>query len=65
LNISSIYDIIVSIKKMERTEMIFYVLGNGFDLHYKLPTQYCNFKQYLIRNGYGELVGKVDIAAAE
>jgi hypothetical protein len=50
---------------MERTEMIFYVLGNGFDLHYKLPTQYCDFKQYLIRNGYGELVRKVDIAAAE
>jgi len=40
--------------------MIFYVLGNGFDLHYKLPTQYCDFKQYLIRNGYGELVRKVD-----
>lgn len=40
--------------------MIFYVLGNGFDIHYNLPTKYCNFKNYLIRNGYDEIVQKVD-----
>ena len=40
--------------------MIFYVLGNGFDLHYGIPTKYCDFKRYLISNGYREIVDKVD-----
>ena len=40
--------------------MISYVIGNGFDLHYKLPTGYNNFKQYLIENGHWEIVNKVD-----
>lgn len=26
--------------------MTFYVLGNGFDLHYGIPTKYCHFKSY-------------------
>lgn len=40
--------------------MIFYVLGNGFDLHYGVPTKYCHFKAYLIANGYREMVERVD-----
>ena len=40
--------------------MIFYVIGNGFDLHYGLPTRYCDFKKHLIENGYREIVEKVD-----
>lgn len=40
--------------------MIFYVIGNGFDLHYGLNTAYCHFKEYLKQNGYSELVKKVD-----
>ncbi|MBQ4556174.1 MAG: hypothetical protein IJA60_00820 [Clostridia bacterium] len=40
--------------------MIFYVLGNGFDLHYGIPTKYSNFKAYLMENGYCEIVDKVD-----
>ena len=40
--------------------MIFYVLGNGFDLHYGVPTKYCHFKAYLVANGYRETVEKVD-----
>ena len=40
--------------------MTFYVLGNGFDLHYGLPTRYCDFKKYLIINGYREIVERVD-----
>ena len=40
--------------------MIFYVLGNGFDLHYYLSTRYSDFKAYLIANGYREIVEKVD-----
>ena len=40
--------------------MTFYVLGNGFDLHYGLPTRYCDFKKYLIVKGYREIVEKVD-----
>lgn len=40
--------------------MIFYVIGNGFDLHYGLNTTYRNFKAFLLENGYRELVRKVD-----
>ena len=40
--------------------MTFYVLGNGFDLHYGLHTRYCDFKKYLIANGYRKMVEKVD-----
>lgn len=40
--------------------MTFYVIGNGFDLHYGLETTYNNFKKYLCKNGYWELVTKVD-----
>lgn len=40
--------------------MIFYVIGNGFDLHYGLNTTYRNFKAFLLENGYLELVRKVD-----
>ncbi len=40
--------------------MIFYVIGNGFDLHYGLKTGYYNFKEHLIENGYEEIVKKVD-----
>ena len=40
--------------------MIFYVLGNGFDLHYGLPTRYFDFKKYLITKGYRAMVEKVD-----
>lgn len=40
--------------------MTFYVIGNGFDLHYGLKTTYRNFKLYLIKNGYWELIDKVD-----
>lgn len=40
--------------------MIFYVIGNGFDLHYGLNTNYMNFKAFLLENGYWELVRKVD-----
>lgn len=40
--------------------MTFYVLGNGFDLHYGIPTRYSNFKDYLMKNGYREMVDKVD-----
>ncbi len=40
--------------------MNFYVIGNGFDLHYGLNTSYCHFKQFLIDNGNWELVDKVD-----
>lgn len=40
--------------------MTFYVLGNGFDLHYGMPTKYYHFKSYLIANGYREIVDKVD-----
>lgn len=40
--------------------MIFYVIGNGFDLHYGLKTDYFNFKKHLIENGYKEIVKKVD-----
>lgn len=40
--------------------MIFYILGNGFDLHYGVPTKYCHFKAYLVANGYREMVDKVD-----
>lgn len=40
--------------------MTFYVIGNGFDLHYGLMTTYSIFKAYLLRNGYWELVRKVD-----
>ena len=40
--------------------MTFYVIGNGFDLHYGLTTTYSNFKAYLLKNGYRELVRKVD-----
>lgn len=40
--------------------MIFYVIGNGFDLHYGLNTNYDYFKAFLYKNGYWELVRKVD-----
>lgn len=40
--------------------MTFYVIGNGFDLHYGLNTTYRNFKEFLLKNGYRELVRKVD-----
>lgn len=40
--------------------MSFYVIGNGFDLHYGLNTTYYHFKQYLLNNGYQDLVKKVD-----
>lgn len=40
--------------------MIFYVIGNGFDLHYGLKTGYFNFKKHLIKSGYREIVNKVD-----
>ena len=40
--------------------MTFYVIGNGFDLHYGLNTTYRNFKEFLIKNGYRELVRKID-----
>lgn len=40
--------------------MTFYVIGNGFDRHYGLPTGYYDFKQFLLSNGYGDLVKKVD-----
>ena len=40
--------------------MTFYVIGNGFDLHYGLKTTYSNFKVFLLENGYWELVSKVD-----
>lgn len=40
--------------------MTFYVIGNGFDLHYGLKTAYSNFKVFLLENGYCELVSKVD-----
>lgn len=40
--------------------MNFYVVGNGFDLHYGLKTSYSNFKSFLSQNGYGELVKKID-----
>lgn len=40
--------------------MTFYVIGNGFDLHYGLNTTYNNFKVFLLENGYWELVSKVD-----
>ena len=38
----------------------FYVIGNEFDLHYGLNTTYRNFKEFLLKNGYRELVRKVD-----
>lgn len=40
--------------------MIFYVIVNGFDLHYQLPTGYNHFKNYLINKGHRELVRKID-----
>lgn len=40
--------------------MNFYVVGNGFDLHYGLNATYSNFKSYLLENGYHELIKKVD-----
>jgi len=40
--------------------MFFYVIGNGFDCHYKLQTNYRHFKRFLIDNGHGDLVEKVD-----
>lgn len=40
--------------------MTFYVIGNGFDLHYGLMTTYSNFKAFLLEKGYWELVRKVD-----
>ena len=40
--------------------MTFYVIGNGFDLHYGLKTTYSNFKVFLLENGYWKLVSKVD-----
>ena len=33
---------------------ILYIIGNGFDLAHNLPTQYCNFKDF-VRNNNGEL----------
>lgn len=40
--------------------MTFYIIGNGFDRHYGLPTSYYDFKIFLLDNGYGELVHKID-----
>lgn len=40
--------------------MVFYIIGNGFDLHYGLNTRYDHFKDYLIYNGYSDLIQKVD-----
>lgn len=40
--------------------MTFYVIGNGFDLHYGLNTTYYHFKKYLLKNGHRDLVKKVD-----
>ena len=40
--------------------MIFYVIGNGFDLHYNLPTSYWHFKDYLIQKGEIDIVRKID-----
>ena len=40
--------------------MTFYVIGNGFDLHYGLKTRYDHFKSYLINNGYSDLIDRVD-----
>lgn len=40
--------------------MTFYVIGNGFDQHYGLKTSYKHFKEFLIDNGYSDLVRKVD-----
>lgn len=39
--------------------MVFYVIGNGFDLHYGLDTRYSSFKKYLLDN-YDDLVEEVD-----
>lgn len=40
--------------------MFFYVIGNGFDLHYHLQTSYCHFKNFLLNNGYESIVNSVD-----
>lgn len=40
--------------------MVFYVLGNGFDLHYKLQTQYSDFKRFLHNTGCKDLIEKAD-----
>lgn len=39
--------------------MTFYVIGNGFDIHYGLDTRYSSFKKYL-RNVAGDVVDRVD-----
>ena len=45
--------------------MTFYVIGNGFDRHYGLPTSYYDFKLFLLKNGYRDMVEKVDNLFAE
>ena len=45
--------------------MTFYVIGNGFDCHYGLKTSYFHFKKFLLDNGYGELVHRVDTLFSE
>ena len=40
--------------------MIFYVIGNGFDLHYHIKTSYFHFKKFLLNNGHKEIVNSVD-----
>lgn len=39
--------------------MVFYVIGNGFDLHYGLDTSYLSFKKYLASVNY-DVVERMD-----
>lgn len=40
--------------------MTFYVIGNGFDIHYNLQTRYSDFKDYLLTQSHQELISKID-----
>lgn len=37
-----------------------YIIGNGFDLAHGLPTRYCDFREWLIKNKHQDVVEKLE-----
>ena len=32
------------------------IIGNGFDLHHKMKTKYWDYREFLLKNGKGDIV---------
>lgn len=38
-----------------------YIIGNGFDIHHKIKSEYCNFKDWIKKNGKSSTIDLIDI----